>query len=119
MSMDHLVRIIEKKYEKKEIPDFRPGDTVRVHIKVMEGDKERTQIFEGIVISKKGSGLSKTFTVRRIASHGIGVERIFPLHSPVVEKVEVVRRGKVRKAKLYYLRDVKGKIKIKERKEKA
>ncbi|HBF11396.1 MULTISPECIES: 50S ribosomal protein L19 [Thermotoga] len=115
--MDHLVRIIEKKYEKKEIPDFRPGDTVRVHVKVIEGDRERTQVFEGIVIAKRGSGINRTFTVRRIGSHGVGVERIFPFHSPVVEKIEVVRKGKVRRAKLYYLRDVKGKIRIKERRD--
>lgn len=106
-----------KKYEKKEIPDFRPGDTVRVHVKVIEGDRERTQVFEGIVIAKRGSGINRTFTVRRIGSHGVGVERIFPFHSPVVEKIEVVRKGKVRRAKLYYLRDVKGKIRIKERRD--
>ncbi|PLV60371.1 50S ribosomal protein L19 [Thermotoga sp. KOL6] len=117
MSMDHIVRIIEKKYEKKEVPDFRPGDTVRVHVKVVEGDRERIQVFEGIVIAKRGSGINKTFTVRRIGSHGVGVERIFPIHSPVVEKIEVVRKGKVRRAKLYYLRNVRGKIRIKERRD--
>jgi len=116
MSMDHIVRMVEKNYLKKDIPEFRPGDTVKVHLKVIEGDKERTQIFQGIVISVRGSGLSRTFTVRKIASGGIGVERIFPVHSPVVEKIEVVRKGKVRRAKLYYLRNIKGKIKIKERK---
>lgn len=116
MSMDHIVRMVEKNYLKKDIPEFRPGDTVKVHLKVIEGDKERTQIFQGIVISVRGSGLSRTFIVRKIASGGIGVERIFPVHSPVVEKIEVVRKGKVRRAKLYYLRNIKGKIKIKERK---
>ena len=115
MSMDHLVRIVEKDYLKKDLPEIRPGDTVKVHIKVVEGGRERTQIFQGIVIAIRGSGLSRTMTVRRIASGGIGVERIFPLHSPVVQKIEVVRKGKVRRAKLYYLRKVKGKIKIKER----
>ncbi|RKX49030.1 MAG: 50S ribosomal protein L19, partial [Thermotoga sp.] len=100
--MDHVVRMVEKNYLKKDVPEFRPGDTVKVHLKVIEGDKERTQIFQGIVISIRGSGLSRTFTVRKIASGGVGVERIFPIHSPAVEKIEVVRKGKVRKAKLYY-----------------
>ncbi|RKX38702.1 MAG: 50S ribosomal protein L19 [Thermotoga sp.] len=117
MSMDHVVRMVEKNYLKKDVPEFRPGDTVKVHLKVREGDKERTQIFQGIVISIRGSGLSRTFTVRKIASGGVGVERIFPIHSPAVEKIEVVRKGKVRKAKLYYLRGIRGKIRIKERKD--
>jgi len=117
MSMDHVVRMVEKNYLKKDVPEFRPGDTVKVHLKVIEGDKERTQIFQGIVISIRGSGLSRTFTVRKIASGGVGVERIFPIHSPAVEKIEVVRKGKVRKAKLYYLRGIRGKIRIKERKD--
>ena len=117
MSMDHVVRMVEKNYLKKEVPEFRPGDTVKVHLKVIEGDKERTQIFQGIVISIRGSGLSRTFTVRKIASGGVGVERIFPVHSPAVEKIEVVRKGKVRRSKLYYLRGIKGKIRIKERKD--
>jgi len=116
MSMDHVVRMVEKNYLKKDVPEFRPGDTVKVHLKVIEGDKERTQVFQGIVISIRGSGLSRTFTVRKIASGGVGVERIFPIHSPAVEKIEVVRKGKVRKAKLYYLRGIRGKIRIKERK---
>ncbi|HDG62193.1 MAG: 50S ribosomal protein L19 [Thermotogaceae bacterium] len=115
--MDHVVRMVEKNYLKKDVPEFRPGDTVKVHLKVREGDKERTQIFQGIVISIRGSGLSRTFTVRKIASGGVGVERIFPIHSPAVEKIEVVRKGKVRKAKLYYLRGIRGKIRIKERKD--
>ncbi len=115
MSMDHLVRIVEKEYLKENIPEVRPGDTVKLHLKVKEGGRERTQVFQGIVIALRGSGLSRTITVRRIASGGIGVERIVPIHSPVLEKIEVVRKGKVRRAKLYYLRNIKGKIKIKER----
>lgn len=116
MSMDNLVRLIEKD-EYRKLPEFRPGDTVRVHVKVVEAGKERTQIFEGIVIRIRGSGLSKTFTVRKIASGGIGVERTFPYHSPVVEKLEVIKRAETSRAKLYYLRDVKGKIKLKEKRE--
>ncbi|HOK87316.1 MAG TPA: 50S ribosomal protein L19 [Fervidobacterium sp.] len=112
--MDNIVRIMEKT-QLKEVPDFRPGDTVKVHVKVKEGDKERIQVYEGIVISIRGSGVSKTFTVRRIASGGIGVERIFPLYAPTIDRIEIVRHGRVRRAKLYYLRDVKGKVKIKER----
>ncbi|ABR31635.1 50S ribosomal protein L19 [Thermosipho melanesiensis] len=114
MSMDNLIRIIEKD-QVKEVPEFRPGDTVRVYVKFKEGNKERTQAFEGIVISLRGSGVGKTFTVRRIGANGIGVERIFPLYAPIIEKIEVVRRGKVRRAKLYYLRNIRGKVKIKER----
>ncbi|MBN1162385.1 50S ribosomal protein L19 [Patescibacteria group bacterium] len=99
-------------------PDFRPGDIVRVLYKIIEGKKVRTQPYEGIVIAKKGSGVSKTFTVRRIGVHGIGVERIFPFYSPNIEKLEVVKRGKVRRAKLYYLREKKGKeaMRVRERK---
>lgn len=93
----------------KEAPaKFDIGDTVKVHVKIREGEKFRIQLFEGIVISKKHGGISETFTVRRV-SHGVGVERVFPLHSPTVDKVEIVRRGKVRRAKLYYLRDKVGK----------
>lgn len=114
MSMDNLIRIIEKD-QIKDVPDFRPGDTVRVFVKFKEGNKERTQAFEGIVISIRGSGINKTFTVRRIGANGVGVERIFPIYAPVIEKIEIVRRGRVRRAKLYYLRDVRGKVKIKER----
>jgi large subunit ribosomal protein L19 len=112
--MDNLIRIIEKD-QIKDVPDFRPGDTVRVFVKFKEGNKERTQAFEGIVISIRGSGINKTFTVRRIGANGVGVERIFPIYAPVIEKIEIVRRGRVRRAKLYYLRDVRGKVKIKER----
>ncbi|MGH7770605.1 MAG: 50S ribosomal protein L19 [Candidatus Binatia bacterium] len=99
---------IEAEQIKKEAPVIRPGETVRVHVKVVEGEKERTQVFEGIVIGISGKGSRTTFTVRKI-SYGIGVERIFPLHSPRVERVEVVSRGKVRRAKLYYLRQRSGK----------
>lgn len=99
---------IEAEQTKKEAPVLRPGETVRVHVKVVEGEKERTQVFEGIVIRISGKGNRTTFTVRKI-SYGIGVERIFPLHSPRIEKVDVVSRGKVRRAKLYYLRERSGK----------
>ena len=92
----------------KEVPEFGPGDLVRVHVKVIEGDKERVQVFEGRVIQRRGSGVSETFTVRKI-SGGIGVERVFPLHSPRLVKIEVVQRGKVRRAKLFYLRKLRGK----------
>jgi large subunit ribosomal protein L19 len=113
--MDVIDRI-EAEGLKKDLPAFRPGDRVRVHVKVVEGDKSRIQVFEGDVIARKrGGGLRSTFTVRKI-SGGVGVERLFPIHSPVVEKIEVVRLGRVRRAKLYYLRDVKGKAaRIRER----
>lgn len=98
-----------------DVPDFRPGDTLAVHVRVIEGDKERTQIFEGIVIKIRGGGINKTFTVRKI-SHGVGVERIFPINSPRIAEVKVLRRGKVRRAKLYYLRELRGKAaRIKEK----
>jgi large subunit ribosomal protein L19 len=93
---------------RKDVPDFGPGDTVRVHVKILEGDKERIQVFEGFVIGRSGGGLRETFRVRKV-SYGIGVERIFPVHSPRVDKIEVLRSGRVRRAKLYYLRDRKGK----------
>jgi large subunit ribosomal protein L19 len=100
----------------KDVPPFRAGDTVRVNVRVKEGDKERVQAFEGVVIARKGEGVSKTFTVRKI-SNGVGVERIFPLHSPMLESVSVVRRGRVRRAKLFYLRELTGKAtRIKEKK---
>ena len=99
---------LEAEQSKKDIPELHPGETVRVHVKVVEGEKERTQIFEGIVIRISGKGNRANFTVRKI-SYGIGVERIFPFHSPRVEKVEVMSRGKVRRAKLYYLRERSGK----------
>ena len=105
--MDAL-KIISDPCLKKEIPEINIGDTVRVQVKVREGDKERLQAYEGTVIARKGSGISETFTVRRI-SYGVGIERVFPIHSPNVASVETVRRGKVRRAKLYYLRGRVGK----------
>jgi large subunit ribosomal protein L19 len=101
--------------QRREITDFRVGDTVKVHVRVVEGDKERIQVFEGVVIARKGGQTRETFTVRKV-SFGVGVERIFPVHSPIIKKLEVSRRGDVKRAKLYYLRDKKGKdSKIKER----
>jgi large subunit ribosomal protein L19 len=99
---------LEAAQSKKTLPPLRPGETVRVHVKVIEGEKERTQVFEGIIIGISGSGSRATFTVRKI-SYGVGVERIFPLHSPRIEKIETIARGKVRRAKLYYLRERSGK----------
>jgi large subunit ribosomal protein L19 len=108
---------LEKEYLRADIPDFRPGDTVRVHVKVREGSKERIQVFQGVVIARRGGGTRESFTVRKI-SGSIGVERIFPLHSPTIEQIEVVRRGKVRRAKLYYLRKLRGKAaRIEERRD--
>ncbi len=101
------LQAIEQSYL-REHPDFIPGDTVRVHVKIKEGEKERIQVFEGVVIARKHGGVRETFTVRKI-SFGVGVERIFPLHSPSIDKIEVVRRGRVRRAKLYYLRKLRGK----------
>jgi len=109
-----MINVIEEGY-KREIPKFNIGDNVRVYVKVVEGDKERLQPFEGVVISRKGKGIKETFIVRKI-SFGVGVERIFPVHSPVVDKIEVIRQGDVRRAKLYYLRGKKGKeAKVKEK----
>ena len=109
-----LLKAFADKYTKAEPPVVAVGDTVRVHLKVKEGNRERIQIFEGIVIAKKHGGIEETFTVRRV-SYGVGVEKVFPVHSPSVEKIELVRHGKVRRAKLYYLRDRVGKAaKIKE-----
>lgn len=100
---------------REDVPDFRPGDTVRVSVLVREGEKERLQAFEGVVIRRKGGGMNETFTVRKV-SNGVGVERIFPLHSPVVSDIQVVREGRVRRAKLYYLRNLSGKAaRIRER----
>lgn len=106
--MNRLDRI-QRLYTKKDVPTFEIGDTVKVHAKVVEGEKERVQIFEGIVIARRGILSTETFTVRKV-SFGVGVERIFPLHSPAIAKVDVVRHGKVRRAKLYYLREKKGKM---------
>lgn len=109
-----LVKALSEQHVKSDLPELKIGDTVRVHAKIREGNRERIQIFEGTVIAKKGGGISETFTVRRV-SYGVGVEKTFPIHSPHVEKVETVRRGKVRRAKLYYLRDRVGKrSKVKE-----
>ncbi len=106
----------QKEWLREKVVPFRPGDTVRVNVRVKEGEKERLQAFEGVCIARKGGGVSETFTVRKI-SNGVGVERIFPLHSPMIADITVVRRGAVRRAKLYYLRDVTGKAaRIKERK---
>ncbi|HOO74945.1 MAG: 50S ribosomal protein L19 [Thermotogae bacterium] len=115
--MDALIRSVEKGFMREDIPSFRPGDTLRVSVKVVEGGRERTQAYEGILIKIRGAGMGKTFTVRKIGADGIGVERVFPFNSPALEKVEVVRKGKVRRAKLYYLRNVRGKVKIKERRD--
>jgi large subunit ribosomal protein L19 len=104
----NAVNALEKNELRTDLPDFQVGDTARVHVKIKEGDKERIQVFEGIIIARKNGDLRSTFTVRK-TSFGQGVERIFPLHSPVIEKIEVVRRGKVRRAKLYYLRNLRGK----------
>lgn len=106
--MSNIIEAIEKEYLKKEVPVFSVGDTVKVFVKVVEGTRERLQAFEGIVISKKNGSVRETFTVRRV-SFGVGIERTFPVHSPRIERIEVVRRGKVRRAKLYYLRKLSGK----------
>ncbi|MDG0812408.1 50S ribosomal protein L19 [Cohnella rhizosphaerae] len=103
-----LIQTITQEQLRKDIPTFRPGDTLKVHVKVVEGSRERVQLFEGVVIKRRGGGISETFTVRKI-SYGVGVERTFPVHSPRIEKIEVARRGKVRRAKLYYLRNLRGK----------
>ncbi|MBZ4663530.1 50S ribosomal protein L19 [Caloramator sp. mosi_1] len=110
-----IIRAIEAEQLRSDIPNFGPGDTVKVHVKVKEGNRERIQVFEGIVLKRQNGGLRETFTVRKIA-YGVGVERTFPVHSPMIDKIEVVRRGKVRRAKLYYLRKRVGKAatKVKE-----
>ena len=106
--MNEIIKNIEAAQLKASVPEFSVGDTVKVYNKIKEGNRERIQVFEGTVIAKKHGGINETFTVRRVA-HGCGIERVFPLHSPTVEKVELVRNGKVRRAKLYYLRDRVGK----------
>ncbi|WEG11605.1 50S ribosomal protein L19 [Pullulanibacillus sp. KACC 23026] len=106
--MQHIIDEITKEQLRTDLPEFRPGDTVRVHVKVVEGSRERIQLFEGVVIKRRGGGISETFTVRKI-SYSVGVERTFPVHTPKIEKLEVIRRGKVRRAKLYYLRNLRGK----------
>ncbi len=107
-TMQKLIEDITKEQLRTDLPAFRPGDTVRVHVKVVEGTRERIQLFEGVVIKRRGGGISETFTVRKI-SYGVGVERTFPVHTPKIAKLEVLRRGKVRRAKLYYLRNLRGK----------
>ncbi|ERJ13496.1 50S ribosomal protein L19 [Haloplasma contractile] len=109
-----LINEITKEYM-RDVPSFRAGDTVQVHVKITEGDRERIQVFEGLVIKRRGGGISETFTVRKV-SYGVGVERTFPVHSPIIDKVVVARRGKVRRAKLYYIRNLSAKAsRIKER----
>ncbi len=113
--MDPRIDLVEKKFQKEGIPSFGPGDTVKVHVRVTEGSRERIQVFEGVVIARKHGGINETFTVRKV-SGGIGVERIFPVHCPSINKIEVKRHGKVRRAKLYYLRSRSGKsARIKEK----
>ena len=115
MSVNPLIAKITESQLRNDIPDFRAGDSVRVHARIVEGSRERIQIFEGVVIKRRGEGISETYTVRKI-SNGIGVERTFPLHTPRVDKIEVTRHGRVRRAKLYYLRALHGKAaRIKER----
>ncbi|MBW2013307.1 MAG: 50S ribosomal protein L19 [Deltaproteobacteria bacterium] len=113
--MMEIIRQLEREMMRLDIPDFAAGDTVKVYVKIKEGEKERIQVFQGVVISKRGSGTGATFTVRKI-SYGIGVERIFPLHSPAIDKIEVTTRGRVRRSKIYYLRKLRGKAaRIRER----
>jgi len=104
----NLIQEITKEQLRSDIPKFRSGDTLKVYVKVIEGSRERIQLFEGVVIKRRGGGISETFTVRKI-SYGVGVERTFPIHTPKIDKIEVARRGKVRRAKLYYLRGLRGK----------
>ncbi len=111
----NIIQVLESEQLRSDIPDFRPGDTLKVHVKVVEGTRERIQVFEGVCIARSGSGVRENFTVRRV-SYGVGVERVFPLHSPRLDKIVVARRGIVRRAKLYYLRNLTGKAaRIKER----
>ena len=115
--MTNLIDQIDAASLRDDVPAFRAGDTLKVHVKVVEGSRTRTQVFQGVVIARQGGGVSETFTIRKI-SFGVGVERTFPVHTPTVEKIEVVARGDVRRAKLYYLRNLRGKAaKIKERRE--
>jgi large subunit ribosomal protein L19 len=106
--MSNIIAEITKDQLRTDLPTFRPGDTVKVHVRIIEGTRERIQVYEGVVIKRRGGGISETFTVRKI-SYGVGVERTFPVHTPKIEKLEVIRRGKVRRAKLYYLRNLRGK----------
>jgi large subunit ribosomal protein L19 len=108
MNIDHNMRSVEAPYLRTNIPEFGPGDTVRVYVKVREGEKERLQAFEGVILRRREAALGSTFTVRKV-SYGVGVERTFPLHSPMIERIERLRAGRVRRAKLYYLREKRGK----------
>ena len=115
--MSNILNELDNASKRDDIPAFRPGDTVKVHVKVVEGNRSRVQVFQGVVIKLQGSGVGRTFTVRKV-SFGVGVERTFPIHSPIFESIEIVTRGDVRRAKLYYLRNLRGKAaKIKERRE--
>ncbi len=115
----NALELVEREQLRTDLPELKVGDTVRVHVKIVEGEKERIQPFEGVIIRKKGGGIRSTFTVRKI-SYGIGVERIFPLHSPRIDRVDIITRGKVRRAKLFYLRSLKGKAaRIKTEKKKS
>ncbi len=118
MNVQQAIKAVESISEKPSIPEIRPGDTVRVHYRFTEDEAERVQVFEGVVIRIRGTGTGATFTVRRIGAHNVGIERIFPLHSPRIEKIEIVRRAKVRRSKLYYLRHLSGKAaRLKEKRE--
>ena len=113
----HTLDSLDAASLRSDIPEFRPGDTLKVHVRVIEGNRERVQVFQGVVIRRQGGGARETFTVRKV-SFGVGVERTFPVHTPVIQKIEVVTRGDVRRAKLYYLRDLRGKkAKIKEKRD--
>ena len=103
-----VIKQLEREQMRMDMPDFLPGDTVRVHVKIKEGDKERIQMFQGVVIAKRKGGINATFTVRKV-SYGIGVERVFPINSPILDRIEIVTRGRVRRAKIYYLRKLRGK----------
>jgi large subunit ribosomal protein L19 len=103
-----VIKNLAREQMRMDIPAFAPGDTVRVHVKIKEGDKERIQVFQGVVISKRKGGLNATFTVRKV-SYGVGVERVFPMHSPIIDRIEIVSHGRVRRAKIYYLRKLRGK----------
>ena len=110
-----IIKQMEREMMRLDLPNFAPGDTIKVHVKIREGEKQRIQVFQGVVISKRKGTTNATFTVRKV-SYGVGVERIFPLHSPIIDKIEVVTRGRVRRAKIYYLRKLRGKAaRIKER----
>jgi large subunit ribosomal protein L19 len=115
--MTNTIDALAASISRDDVPDFRPGDTLKVHVKVVEGTRSRVQLFQGVCIRVQGSGIGRTFTVRKV-SFGVGVERTFPLHTPIIDKIEVVTRGDVRRAKLYYLRNLRGKAaKIKEKRE--